>query len=236
MYRAFLKGQELGLFDYKPQKVIYCDETSNGFELACFNSNEWQKLQEKLGIILTDDKNQNFNAIFNSKFCIENSIKFVDDLVNELGFGVLKKFGYEEIEFAYDMQEKYCFYIHGEDKTAGKADFLDWDMNCEGIYLSNGYIDKWILCDDYDVLKITDVSSSELAKFNTKKIDEEIEEFSFCIKIQGYDIVSVKNLSVDEEEVKLLVWTDSNHQNDFREFKLQDIKNEWLLKSEQSNN
>lgn len=41
LYELFLGEKELGVFLKEPQKVIYCDGTSDGFELLCFNSDEW---------------------------------------------------------------------------------------------------------------------------------------------------------------------------------------------------
>lgn len=232
MYELFLDKQPLGIFKEQPEKVIYCDWTTDGFNLLCFKLDEWKRLQEKLGFTSTNDEYKNFNAIFDSKFCIEKNIEDLDELASELGFGVLEKFDDEKIEFAFDMQTKYDFYIDENNKTAGEANFFDWDMECEGIYQEKDYTSRWVLCDCYYEIEVNELKGDELAKFDVKKIDEEIIEVSYGCQIQGYNIVSVKELDRKnpKDDVKLLVWEDGNTERSFLEYRLENIKEEWKIR------
>lgn len=224
MYELFLNKRPLGIFKEEPEKIIYCDWTTDGFNLLCFKLDEWKRLQEKLGFTSTKDENKNFNAIFDSKFCIEKNIKYLDELASELGFGVLEKFDDEKIEFAFDMQTKYDFYIDENNKTAGEANFFDWDMECKGVYQEKDYTSRWIMCDSYNEIDVNPLNSNELIKFDIEKINKEIEVFSFGCQVQGYDIVSIK------DDIKLLVWEDGNTEKSFCEYRLENIKQEWIKK------
>lgn len=232
MYELFLDKQPLGIFKEEPQAIIYCDYTTDSFTLLCFDIKEWQQLQKKLDLTFTNDENQNFKAIFNSKFCIEKNIEYVDELANELGFGKLLKFGDKEIEYASDLQEKYSFYINEQSKTAGKTDFLDWDMECKGIYQEMDHAKRWILCDSYNELEINPIDGNELTKFNIEKINKEIDEFAFGYQVQGYDIVLIKELNHKnpKDGIKLLVWVDGNTERSFLQYRLEDIKEEWKIR------
>ncbi|WP_149717323.1 hypothetical protein [Campylobacter concisus] len=228
LYELFLGEKELGVFLKEPQKVIYCDGTSDGFELLCFNFDEWQALQEKLGITFTNDENDNFNKIMSSKFCKENDIEYIDQLAEGLGFGTLEKFDYERVEYVSDMEESYSYFIDELAKTAGKANF-DWNMECNGLYQSNGHTDRWILCDKYNELEENDFDD-ELAKFHfdTEAIDEQFNIYTFGCQVQGYDIVSITK--DNKTEIKLLVWSDGNTQTSYLEYRFEDIKTEWMRK------
>ena len=224
MYELFLNKQPLGIFKEQPEKIIYCDRTTDGFNLLCFKLDEWKRLQEKLGFTSTKDEYKNFNAIFDSKFCIEKNIKYLDELASELGFGVLEKFDDEKIEFAFDMQTKYDFYIDENNKTAGEANFFDWDMECKGVYQEKDYTSRWIMCDSHNEIDVNPLHSNELIKFDIEKINKEIEVFGFGCQVQGYDIVSIK------DDIKLLVWEDGNTEKSFCEYRLENIKQEWIKK------
>jgi len=63
MYELFLENKKLGIFKEEPQDIVYCDGSTDGIDLLCFNSDEWQMLQAKLNIVLTDDELDNFNKI-----------------------------------------------------------------------------------------------------------------------------------------------------------------------------
>lgn len=82
----------------------------------------------------------------------------------------------------------------------------------------------------------TAIGNSAIAVTRKMTINNERREETCFIDIAFYGKTAEIANQYLKKGSKLLVWTDSNHQNDFREFKLQDIKNEWLLKSEQTNN
>ena len=87
MYELFLDKKSLGLFKEEPQDIVYCDGSTDGIDLLCFTADEWQKLQAKLNIVLTDDELDNFTKIMSSDFCQKNGIDYIDQLANELDFG-----------------------------------------------------------------------------------------------------------------------------------------------------
>lgn len=231
MYELFLEKKELGIFKEEPQDIVYCDGSTDGIDLLCFNSDEWQKLQAKLDITLTDDEFDNFAKIMSSKFCKENGIEYIDKLANELSFGTLEIFDFERVEYAADMEEKYSYFIDGIAKTAGKADFR-WDVTCKGIHQQMSYVDRWVLCDCNYEIEVNKLKDDELAQFDIKKIDEEMIKVSYGCQVQGYDIVVIKELDSKnpKDGVKLLVWEDGNTERSFLEYRLEDIKEEWLRK------
>ena len=55
---------------------------------------------------------------------------------------------------------------------------------------------------------------------------------SYGCQVQGYDLVSVKELDRKnpKDGVKLLVWQDGNTERSFLEYILIEIKQEWLKK------
>lgn len=231
MYELFLDKQPLGIFKEEPQDIVYCDGSTDGIDLLCFTADEWQALQEKLGITFTNDENDNFNKIMNSDFCQKNGINYIDQLANELSFGTLEIFDFERVEYADDMQEKYSYFIDGIAKTAGKADFR-WDVACKGIHQQMSYVDRWVLSDNYYEIEVNELKGDGLAKFDIKKIDEEMIKVSYGCQVQGYKIVFIKELDRKnpKDGVKLLVWEDGNTERSFLEYRLEDIKEEWLRK------
>lgn len=230
MYELFLDKQPLGIFKEEPQDIVYCDGSTDGIDLLCFTADEWQALQEKLGITFTNDENDNFNKIMNSDFCQKNGIDYIDQLANELSFGTLEIFDFERVEYADDM-EKYSYFIDGIAKTAGNADFR-WDLACKGVHQQMSYVDRWVLSDSYYQIEVNELKGDELAQFDIKKIDEEMIKVSYGCQVQGYDLVSVKELDRKnpKDGVKLLVWQDGNTERSFLEYKLIEIKQEWLKK------
>lgn len=44
MYELFLENKKLGIFKEEPQDIVYCDGSTDGIDLLCFNSDEWQML------------------------------------------------------------------------------------------------------------------------------------------------------------------------------------------------
>lgn len=231
MYELFLEKKELGIFKEEPQDIVYCDGSTDGIDLLCFTADEWQKLQAKLNITLTDDEFDNFNKIMNSDFCQKNGIDYIDQLVEGLGFGTLEIFDFERVEYADDMQEKYSYFIDGIAKTASKANF-DWDVACKGIHQQMPYVDRWVLCDCYYEIEVNELKGDELAQFDIKKIDEEMIKVSYGCQVQGYKIVLIKELDRKnpKDSIKLLVWEDGNTERSFLEYRLEDIKEEWLRK------
>lgn len=231
MYELFLDKQPLGIFKEEPQDIVYCDGSTDGIDLLCFTADEWQALQAKLNIVLTDDELDNFTKIMSSDFCQKNGINYIDQLANELSFGTLEIFDFERVEYAADMEEKYSYFIDGIAKTAGKADFR-WDVACKGIHQQMSYVDRWVLSDSYYQIEVNELKGDELAQFDIKKIDEEMIKVSYGCQVQGYDLVSVKELDRKnpKDGVKLLVWEDGNTERSFLEHKLIEIKQEWLKK------
>lgn len=231
MYELFLDKKSLGLFKEEPQDIVYCDGSTDGIDLLCFTADEWQKLQAKLNIVLTDDELDNFTKIMSSDFCQKNGIDYIDQLANELDFGTLEIFDFERVEYAADMEEKYSYFIDGIAKTAGKADFR-WDVACKGIHQQMSYVDRWVLSDSYYQIEVNELKGDELAQFDIKKIDEEMIKVSYGCQVQGYDLVSVKELDRKnpKDGVKLLVWQDGNTERSFLEYRLIEIKQEWLKK------
>lgn len=231
MYELFLDKQPLGIFKEEPQDIVYCDGSTDGIDLLCFTADEWQKLQAKLNITLTNDEFDNFNKIMNSDFCQKNGINYIDQLANKLDFGTLEIFDFERIERSADMEEKYSYFIDGIAKTAGKANFR-WDVACKGVHQQMSYVDRWVLSDSYYQIEVNELKGDELAQFDIKKIDEEMIKVSYHCQIQGYNIVSVKELDRKnlKDDVKLLVWEDDNTERSFLEYRLEDIKEEWLKK------
>ncbi|WP_460179074.1 hypothetical protein [Campylobacter concisus] len=231
MYELFLEKKELGIFKEEPQDIVYCDGSTDGIDLLCFTADEWQKLQAKLNITLTDDEFDNFNKIMNSDFCQKNGIDYIDQLVEGLGFGTLEIFDFERVEYADDMQEKYSYFIDGIAKTASKANFR-WDVACKGIHQQMPYVDRWVLCDCYYEIEVNELKGDELAQFDIKKIDEEMIKVSYGCQVQGYKIVLIKELDRKnpKDSIKLLVWEDGNTERSFLEYRLEDIKEEWLRK------
>ena len=231
MYELFLDKKSLGLFKEEPQDIVYCDGSTDGIDLLCFAADEWQKLQAKLNIVLTDDELDNFTKIMSSDFCQKNGIDYIDQLANELDFGTLEIFDFERVEYAADMEEKYSYFIDGIAKTAGKADFR-WDVACKGIHQQMSYVDRWVLSDSYYQIEVNELKGDELAQFDIKKIDEEMIKVSYGCQVQGYDLVSVKELDRKnpKDGVKLLVWQDGNTERSFLEYRLIEIKQEWLKK------
>ena len=231
MYELFLDKQPLGIFKEEPQDIVYCDGSTDGIDLLCFTADEWQALQAKLNIVLTDDELDNFTKIMNSDFCQKNGINYIDQLANELSFGTLEIFDFERIEYAADMEEKYSYFIDGIAKTAGKADFR-WDVACKGIHQQMSYVDRWVLSDSYYQIEVNELKGDELAQFDIKKIDEEMIKVSYGCQVQGYDLVSIKELDRKnpKDGVKLLVWEEGNTERSFLEYILIEIKQEWLKK------
>ena len=80
------------------------------------------------------------------------------------------------------------------------------------------------MCDSYNEIDVNPLHSNELIKFDIEKINKEIEVFSFGCQVQGYDIVSIK------DDIKLLVWEDGNTEKSFCEYRLENIKQEWIKK------
>ncbi|WP_149702317.1 hypothetical protein [Campylobacter concisus] len=231
MYELFLDKQPLGIFKEEPQDIVYCDGSTDGIDLLCFTADEWQKLQAKLNMVLTDDELDNFTKIMSSDFCQKNGIDYIDQLANKLDFGTLEIFDFERVEYAADMEEKYSYFIDGIAKTAGKADFR-WDVACKGIHQQMSYVDRWVLSDSYYQIEVNELKGDELAQFDIKKIDEEMIKVSYGCQVQGYDLVSVKELDRKnpKDGVKLLVWQDGNTERSFLEYRLIEIKQEWLKK------
>lgn len=231
MYELFLDKQPLGIFKEEPQDIVYCDGSTDGIDLLCFTADEWQKLQAKLNIVLTDNELDNFTKIMSSDFCQKNGIDYIDQLANELSFGTLEIFDFERIEYAADMEEKYSYFIDGIAKTAGNADFR-WDLACKGVHQQMSYVDRWVLSDSYYQIEVNKLKGDELAQFDIKKIDEEMIKVSYGCQVQGYDLVSVKELDRKnpKDGVKLLVWQDGNTERSFLEYILIEIKQEWLKK------
>jgi hypothetical protein len=231
MYELFLEKKELGIFKEEPQDIVYCDGSTDGIDLLCFAADEWQMLQAKLNITLTNDEFDNFNKIMSSDFCQKNGIDYIDQLANELSFGTLEIFDFERIEYAADMEEKYSYFIDGIAKTAGKADFR-WDVACKGIHQQMPYVDRWVLCDCNYEIEVNELKGDELAKFDIKKIDEEMIKVSYGCQVQGYKIVFIKELDRKnpKDGIKLLIWEDGNTERSFLQFKLENIKEEWLRK------
>lgn len=231
MYELFLDKKSLGLFKEEPQDIVYCDGSTDGIDLLCFTADEWQTLQAKLNIVLTDDELDNFTKIMSSDFCQKNGINYIDQLANELSFGTLEIFDFERVEYADDMQEKYSYFIDGIAKTAGNADFR-WDLACKGVHQQMSYVDRWVLSDSYYQIEVNELKGDELAQFDIKKIDEEMIKVSYGCQVQGYDLVSVKELDRKnpKDGVKLLVWQDGNTERSFLEYILIEIKQEWLKK------
>lgn len=231
MYELFLDKQPLGIFKEEPQDIVYCDGSTDGIDLLCFTADEWQALQAKLNIVLTDDELDNFTKIMSSDFCQKNGINYIDQLANELSFGTLEIFDFERIERSADMEEKYSYFIDGIAKIAGKANFR-WDVACKGVHQQMSYVDRWVLCDCYYKIEVNELKGDELAQFDIKKIDEEMIKVSYGCQVQGYDLVSVKELDRKnlKDDVKLLVWEDDNTERSFLEYRLEDIKEEWLKK------
>ena len=231
MYQLFLENKDLGIFKEEPQDIVYCDGSTDGIDLLCFTADEWQKLQAKLNIPLTNDEFDNFNKIMNSDFCQKNGINYIDQLANKLDFGTLEIFDFERIERSADMEEKYSYFIDGIAKTAGKANFR-WDVACKGVHQQMSYVDRWVLSDSYYQIEVNELKGDELAQFDIKKIDEEMIKVSYGCQVQGYDLVSVKELDRKnlKDDVKLLVWEDDNTERSFLEYRLEDIKEEWLKK------
>jgi len=231
MYQLFLENKDLGIFKEEPQDIVYCDGSTDGIDLLCFTADEWQKLQAKLNITLTNDEFDNFNKIMNSDFCQKNGINYIDQLANKLDFGTLEIFDFERIERSADMEEKYSYFIDGIAKTAGKANFR-WDVACKGVHQQMSYVDRWVLSDSYYQIEVNELKGDELAQFDIKKIDEEMIKVSYGCQVQGYDLVSVKELDRKnlKDDVKLLVWEDDNTERSFLEYRLEDIKEEWLKK------
>ena len=231
MYELFLENKKLGIFKEEPQDIVYCDGSTDGIDLLCFAADEWQMLQAKLNITLADDEFDNFNKIMNSDFCQKNGIDYIDQLANELSFGTLEIFDFERVEYAADMEEKYSYFIDGIAKTAGKANFR-WDVACKGVHQQMSYVDRWVLSDSYYQIEVNELKGDELAQFDIKKIDEEMIKVSYGCQVQGYDLVSVKELDRKnlKDDVKLLVWEDDNTERSFLEYKLLEIKQEWLKK------
>lgn len=231
MYQLFLENKDLGIFKEEPQDIVYCDGSTDGIDLLCFTADEWQKLQAKLNITLTNDEFDNFNKIMNSDFCQKNGINYIDQLANKLDFGTLEIFDFERIERSADMEEKYSYFIDGIAKTAGKANFR-WDVACKGVHQQMSYVDRWVLSDSYYQIEVNELKGDELAQFDIKKIDEEMIKVSYGSQVQGYDLVSVKELDRKnlKDDVKLLVWEDDNTERSFLEYRLEDIKEEWLKK------
>ena len=231
MYQLFLENKDLGIFKEEPQDIVYCDGSTDGIDLLCFTADEWQKLQAKLNITLTNDEFDNFNKIMNSDFCQKNGINYIDQLANKLDFGTLEIFDFERIERSADMEEKYSYFIDGIAKTAGKANFR-WDVACKGVHQQMSYVDRWVLSDSYYQIEVNELKGDELAQFDIKKIDEEMIKVSYGCQVQGYDLVSVKELDRKnlKDDVKLLVWEDDNTERSFLEYILIEIKQEWLKK------
>lgn len=231
MYELFLDKKSLGLFKEEPQDIVYCDGSTDGIDLLCFTADEWQTLQAKLNIVLTDDELDNFTKIMSSDFCQKNGINYIDQLANELSFGTLEIFDFERVEYAADFEEKYSYFIDGIAKTAGNADFR-WDLACKGVHQQMSYVDRWVLSDSYYQIEVNELKGDELAQFDIKKIDEEMIKVSYGCQVQGYDLVSVKELDRKnpKDGVKLLVWQDGNTERSFLEYRLEDIKEEWLRK------
>ena len=231
MYELFLDKKSLGLFKEEPQDIVYCDGSTDGIDLLCFTADEWQKLQAKLNIVLTDDELDNFTKIMSSDFCQKNGIDYIDQLANELDFGTLEIFDFERVEYADDMQEKYSYFIDGIAKIAGKANFR-WDVACKGVHQQMSYVDRWVLSDSYYQIEVNELKGDELAQFDIKKIDEEMIKVSYGCQVRGYDLVSVKELDRKnpKDGVKLLVWQDGNTERSFLEYILIEIKQEWLKK------
>uniref|UniRef100_UPI001CA4F5EC hypothetical protein n=1 Tax=Campylobacter concisus TaxID=199 RepID=UPI001CA4F5EC len=184
MYELFLEKKELGIFKEEPQDIVYCDGSTDGIDLLCFTADEWQKLQAKLNIVLTDDELDNFTKIMSSDFCQKNGIDYIDQLANELDFGTLEIFDFERVEYADDMQEKYSYFIDGIAKIAGKANFR-WDVACKGVHQQMSYVDRWVLSDSYYQIEVNELKGDELAHFDIKKIDEEMIKVSYGCQVQG---------------------------------------------------
>ena len=231
MYELFLDKKSLGLFKEEPQDIVYCDGSTDGIDLLCFTADEWQTLQAKLNIVLTDDELDNFTKIMSSDFCQKNGINYIDQLANELSFGTLEIFDFERIERSADMEEKYSYFIDGIAKTAGKADFR-WDLACKGVHQQMSYVDRWVLSDSYYQIEVNELKGDELAQFDIKKIDEEMIKVSYGCQVQGYDLVSVKELDRKnpKDGVKLLVWQEGKTGRSCLEYILIEIKQEWLKK------
>ena len=94
------------------------------------------------------------------------------------------------------------------------------------------YVDRWVLSDSYYQIEVNELKGDELAQFDIKKIDEEMIKVSYGCQVQGYDLVSVKELDRKnpKDGVKLLVWQDRNTERSFLEYILIEIKQEWLKK------
>ena len=116
-------------------------------------------------------------------------------------------------------------------KTAGKADFR-WDVACKGIHQQMPYVDRWVLCDCNYEIEVNELKGDELAKFDIKKIDEEMIKVSYGCQVQGYKIVLIKELDHKnpKDSIKLLVWEDGNTQTSYLEYRFEDIKTEWMRK------
>ena len=120
MYELFLNKQSLGIFKEEPEKVIYCDWTTDGFNLLCFKLDEWKRLQEKIGFTSTKDEYKNFNAIFDSKFCIEKNYieKNYIDINNALWY-----FEKKDVDGKWEKLDDYRHTIKEIEKTFGKEKF-----------------------------------------------------------------------------------------------------------------